>query len=116
MGKVKELAISRSDRIRELNDLCRRTFTGAAIVATAAFMELSPELKATALERVRTFNEFDGDNDPHHEHDMAFFDEGGERFFFKFDYYDNDMRMHSPDPSDTGVTRRALTVGLASDY
>jgi hypothetical protein len=107
---------SRATRIRELNDLCRRTFTGAQIVVTAAFVELEAELKANALECVRTFKSFDGDNDPHHEHDMAFFEEGGERFFFKFDYYDESMRYGSDDPSDTGKTRRVLTIGLASDY
>ena len=116
MTEINEVAMSRADRIRELNDLCRRTFTGATIVTTAAFAALDPKLKANALQRVRSFNDFDGANDPHHEHDMAFFDEGGERMFFKFDYYDESMHFGSDDPSDTGKTRRLLTIGLASDY
>lgn len=103
-------------RIRLINDRCQRTFTGATIVATAAFTELPPAMKANALERVRAFNEFGIDNDPHHEHDMAFFDEGGTRFFFKFDYYDQSMKFASDDPSDTGKTRRLHTIGLAEDY
>jgi hypothetical protein len=107
---------SRATRIREINDQCRQTFLGAAIMTTAAFAELPSELKAKALEQVRAFRDFDDDNDPHHEHDMAFFEEGGERFFFKFDYYDETMRFGSDDPSDTGKTRRVLTIGLASDY
>jgi Protein of unknown function (DUF3768) len=102
-------------RIRTINDLSRRTFTGATIVTTAAFAELPNELKAKALERVRTFDAFDADNDPHHEHDMAIFEEGGKSFFFKFDYYDQTMRCGSDDPTDTGKTRRVLTIGLASD-
>jgi hypothetical protein len=103
-------------RIRTINDLCRSTFTGARIVTTAAFTDLPAGLKANVLERVRTFDAFDADNDPHHEHDMALFEESGERFFFKFDYYDETMSYGSDDPADTGKTRRVLTIGLASDY
>ena len=103
-------------RIRLINDRCRRTFSGAAIVVTAAFTGLPPDMKANALEHVRSFDAFNIDNDPHHEHDMAFFEEGGERFFFKFDYYDETTRCGSDDPTDTSKTRRVLTIGLASDY
>jgi hypothetical protein len=103
-------------RIRQLNDEARRTFTGAAIIVTAAFQALLPEQKARALQRVRTFEDFNDNNDPHHEHDMAFFEEGPERFFFKLDYYDPSMQFGSDDPADVSKTRRVLTVGLASDY
>ncbi len=103
-------------RIRTINDRCRGTFTGATIVTTAAFTELPAGLKAKVLERVRTFDAFSAENDPHHEHDMALFEEGDERFFFKFDYYDETMRYGSDDPADASKTRRVLTIGLASDY
>lgn len=107
---------SKSDAIRRLNDALRTSFTGGRILVTAAFQELETDAKARALQRVRTFTEWDGGNDPHHEHDMAFFDESGEKFFFKIDYYDNDVKFHSPDPADPEVTHRVLTIGLASDY
>ena len=107
---------SKAGRIRELNDQFRNTFIGGAIVVTAAFDALPPEFKARTLQRVRTFDSFDADNDPYHEHDMAFFDEGGERFFFKLDYYSLDMRNGADDPADSKKTRRVLTIGLASDY
>ena len=70
----------------------------------------------SAVAAVRAFNDFNADNDPHGEHDMAFLDVEGERIFFKVDYYDCAMQYHSPDPADAGVTRRVLTIGLASDY
>ena len=40
----------------------------------------------------------------------------GERVFFKVDYYDPELERHSDDPSDPEITRRVLTIGLASDY
>lgn len=111
-----DAVLSKADRIRQLNDMARRTFTGAQIVTTSAFSELPTLTKANALMAVRDFKAFDEGNDPHHEHDMAFFEVMGERFFFKFDYYALDMNYGSDEPSDPSKTRRVLTIGLASDY
>ena len=58
------------------------------------------------LQKVRTFEAFSEDNDPHAEHDFGAVDEVGERFFFKIDYYDRNTEFGSPDPSDPAVTTR----------
>src|SRR4051794_23065283 len=107
---------NRTRKIRALNNHCRCTFTGCSIMLTSAVAELDPELKAKVLEAVRTFDNFDKWNDPHHEADMALFDIGEDKFFWKFDYYEPSMKYGSDDPSDVTKTRRVLTIGFASDY
>ena len=42
--------------------------------------------------KVATFNEFNGDNDPYGEHDCAMFEVAGQKFMFKIDYYDKDIK------------------------
>jgi hypothetical protein len=106
----------KADRIRAINDQCRATFLGCAVVVTAAFEALPADLKAKALRAVRTFQEFDEANDPYHEHDCACLTVDGQVFMFKFDYYAPDLRHGSDDPSDVEKTRRVLTIMLASDY
>jgi hypothetical protein len=68
------------------------------------------------LRRVREFKHFNGDNDPHQEHDFGTFNIGGTRFFWKIDYYDRQMDAGSENPADASQTTRVLTVMLAEEY
>ena len=70
----------------------------------------------TVLDHVRTFTDFTDDNDPNGEHDFGAFEIGGNRLFFKIDYYNPTMDAGSDDPSDPAQTTRALTIMLASEY
>jgi hypothetical protein len=36
--------------------------------------------------------------------------------FFKIDYYDKQGLFQSPDPSDSSVTQRMITIMLAEEY
>ncbi len=74
---------SNPDAIRVLNDHLRITFTGGCILVTASIAGLDAQLKARVLLAVREFNDFSSDIDPHHEHDLAFFEVDGERYFSK---------------------------------
>ena len=107
---------TKSERVRELNDHVRRTFTGGVILVTAGVQALDDETKAKVLSAVREFDEFGSDNDPHLEHDFGSFDLHGTTYYFKFDYFDLAMRFHSPDPADPEQTRRALTIMRADEY
>ena len=103
-------------KIAELNDCLRQTFTGGQVVMTAGVDALPAAMKASVLQKVQSFNEFDADNDPHKEHDFGSFEIDGEKFFFKIDYYAPGMDGGSEDPSDPQKTARVLTIMFASDY
>lgn len=106
----------RTNRIRELNDAFRTTLSGGRIMLTASVSAFGPARVALLLQRVRSFRDFSTDNDPHHEHDFGAFDDGEDRLFWKIDYYDRNLEAGSPDPSDSLVTTRVLTLMLAEDY
>lgn len=103
-------------RIRELNDALRSTFIGGAVLITAGVAALDAARRKELLAAVRSFDAFSQDNDPRGEHDFGAIDVGGERFFFKIDYYDHSMNWHSPDAADAAVTTRVLTVMRADEY
>ena len=108
--------ISKAQRIRELNDEFRRTFVGGAVIITAGVEAMPDEQRRSLLAKVRAFDVFTEDNDPHGEHDFGAVDESGVRCFWNIDYYDRDMTMHSDDASDPTITTRVLTVMLAEEY
>ena len=89
---------SKTDRIRALNDAFRRTFVGGAVMITAGVEAMPLDQRRSLLQKVRSFEAFGEDNDPHGEHDFGAVDEGGERFFWKIDYYDLKTEFGSPLP------------------
>jgi hypothetical protein len=105
-----------ADRIRELNDAFRRTFSGGTVMLSASVAELPDMVKADALHQTATYDAFTADNDPHGEHDFGSFELVGRKFFWKIDYYDADCCYGSENPGDPHLTTRVLTLMLAEDY
>lgn len=104
------------DRIRELNDAFRSSFEGGRVVTTIGVDTLLSDVKAMAIRKVATFDEFTKDNDPYHEHDFGNFALAGRMFFWKIDHYDQSLRGGSPDPADPKQTCRVMTIMLAEEY
>ncbi len=77
---------------------------------------LNYETQIATLELIHNFSDFTEDNDPHGEHDFGAFTVEDQKIFWKIDYYDTNYEMGSEDPSDLTITRRVLTVMLASEY
>ena len=58
-------------RIRELNDAFRTTLSGGSVLLSAGVYELPDMVKAAAIRKVVTFDEFTEDNDPYGEHERS---------------------------------------------
>ena len=106
----------RKAAIRSLNDQFRKTFTGGAVVITAGIAALDDATRQRIFAAVKTFDAFDEANDPWHEHDFGAVEVGGQRVFFKLEYYDLTRAMHSEDAADPTKTERVMTIMLASEY
>src|SRR5258708_39168954 len=104
----------RTSRIRTLNDRARRALA-CRVVMTSGVQALGAETLAHLLEQVRNFSTFHEANDPYSEHDFGAFEHENERFFWKSDYYDRDLRSASAAPSDPRITVRVLTLMLAGE-
>jgi hypothetical protein len=111
------MTITDTHIIATLNDRCR-TAMGLAgrWVQTPGICAMPRADQAEIHQRVARFDAFTPDNDPHHEHDFGAFEHGGERIFWKIDYYDRTLSGGSDDPSDPILTVRVLTIMLASEY
>ena len=101
-------------RIAQLNDAARTSFLGCRVVITQGIAAIA-DLDGLYA-KVRAFDEFTARNDPYGEHDFGSIEHEGQTVFWKFDYYDVDLLMHSPDPTDPAVTCRVLTIMLADEY
>ena len=105
-----------TDRIRLLNNIFRQTFIGGQVVLTLGIRSKPEKEVAEILERVRTFNAFNKNNDIYDEQDYLSFDYKGEKIIAKIDYYDKNLQYHSPDPSDSSKTTRIMTILTASEW
>jgi hypothetical protein len=104
------------NKIAFLDDGLRRTFARGKVVMTQGVASLPEETRTQVLERVRHFDEFTPNNDPHGDHDFGSFDVAGVSYFFKIDYYSPDMQSGSEDPADPEKTVRVMTIMRADEY
>ena len=102
--------------ITELNDSFRRTFAAGRVMMTSGVAALNSVTQLAVLTKVKGFDNFTSDNDPHGEHDFGSFEFEGEKFFWKIDYYAPDLEHGSEDPADPNQTTRVLTIMLAEEY
>jgi len=77
---------------------------------------LGKEAVDRIVKTIAIYDDFCHANDPHEEHDFGSFEVDGHTIFFKIDYYDKTLTMHSPDATDPAVTERVITIMLAEEY
>jgi Protein of unknown function (DUF3768) len=103
-------------RIRSLNDELRQNLAGGIAVMTPGIAALGEEAVNRIVKTIAVFDDFCHANDPHEEHDFGSFEAEGHTIFFKIDYYERNLKYHSPDPSDPILTVRVITIMLAEEY
>jgi Protein of unknown function (DUF3768) len=102
-----------AERIRDLNDAFRRSFAGGKVMTTAGIAAMTDDTRAEVFDRVRAFEAFTAENDPHGEHDFGNFAVDGRKLFWKIDLYE--------EPGVKGadglpLTTRVLTIMLAEEW
>jgi hypothetical protein len=107
------------EQLREGNDALRRCLNASeterpqdGVFLTRGVMTCS-NLREV-LHKVMAFDGFEAGNDPYEEHDFGKVTVDGEDYFFKFDYYDEDMK-YGADPLSQPF-RRILTILRAEEY
>ena len=113
--------MNNTQTIRELNDRFRQgdeTVPGE-IVITSGLVDLLNHQQVSQhqlIALVQQYDDFDTGNDPYGEHDFGSLDFLEQKCFWKIDYYDLSLSSGSEDPSDLTITKRVLTIMLASEY
>ncbi|WP_372784582.1 DUF3768 domain-containing protein [Phenylobacterium sp.] len=105
----------RAATIAHLNDKLRLN-PGTGWVMTSGVHAKGVAFVAHAIAAVGAFNDFTDGDDLYGERDFGALRLAGERLFWKIDYYDQALENGSPDPADEALTRRVLTLMLASEY
>lgn len=98
-------------KIAALNDEFRQSMQNCTV--TIGVATLAPLMNEIFI-KVRDYTDFNEDNDPYGEHDFGSFTELTHKFFWKIDYYDEDMSKWC-DPLDERCHRH-LTIMLAEEY
>ena len=106
---------TKTARIRALNDQLRQHLTGGMAFITQGVAALGPAAVDRIVKTIAVFDAFSM-RTTREEHDFGAFDVDGRTIMFKFDYFDRDLSMHSPDPADPSVTQRIITIMLAEEY
>jgi hypothetical protein len=107
---------TKTKAICALNDELRQNFTTGTALMTAGVAALGAEAVARIVKTISVYDDFCHANDPYEEHDFGSFEADGHTIFFKIDYFDSTLTVHSPDPSDPAVTKRVITIMLAEEY
>ena len=107
---------TKTEAIRALNDELRQNLTTGTALMTAGVAALGAEAVARIVKTIAIYDDFCHANHPYEEHDFGSFEVDGHTIFFKIDYSDSTLTVHSPDPSDPAVTKRVITILLAQEY
>lgn len=108
--------LNNTDKIRQLNDILRTTFTGGKVLITIGIRSKPVEDVSRILAKVRSFNKFNKSNNVYGERDYGSFAFKGDVIIWKIDYYDKNYEFLSENPADPTITNRVLTIMTSEEY
>ena len=108
--------MTNSIEIAILNDAFRANPSLGALVLTDGIRANTNDDIATIINKVRTFDDFNEDNNPYGEKDFGAFDFKDKKIFWKIDYYDREFLFLSPNASKPRLTNRVMTIMYADEY
>lgn len=110
---MKTAIAERNDKFR-INVINSPSKTQGKLVLTQGIANQEPLVLAHILYAVKSFDEFNKDNDPYGEHDFGKITLTGVDIFFKIDYFaDESMEYGTGDPL---TSYQVMTIMLASEY
>jgi hypothetical protein len=106
--------------LAQANDAFRKALGGVPansgrLVITNGVAARGARFVFAALVAVRNVDSFPAGDDPYGEHDFGAVETGGEKLFWKFDYYEDAACEYGAEKPAEGCYR-VLTVMLASEY
>lgn len=110
------MTISRTKKIRTLNDEFRRTMKGGTVVLTPGIRGLPEEDQTEILNQIKCLEDFPQTEDPNQHHGFGCVEHNARKAFFKIDCYDRKLMSASADPANEKTTHRVLTVFLGHEY
>ena len=98
-------------RVNLITNIGRASCEGinGRLILTRSVADLPGDQMIAILSAVARFRDFTEDNDSHGEHDFGSVGLFGEKWFWKFDYYDEDLEAF-------GHEVHVLTIMNSSDY
>lgn len=105
-----------TDKIRQLNDILRTTFTGGKILTTIGIRNKPVEDVSRILYKVQHFSDFNKNNNVYAERDYGSFAFKDDVIIWKIDYYDKNYEFLSENPADPTITNRVLTIMTSEEF
>jgi Protein of unknown function (DUF3768) len=102
--------------IADMNDAFRRSLIGGRVVMTAGIRVLPRKMQAAIIEQLRSFEEFDADNDPDGYHNGGRFEHCGRTILWHIDLDERGYYWYKPDPTDLAQHNFVLTIFLAEEF
>jgi hypothetical protein len=102
--------------IADMNDAFRQSLIGGQIVLTAGIRALPRKMQAAIIEQLRSFEEFDADNDPFGYHNSGRFEHCGRTILWHIDLDGRGYYLNQPNPVNPAGHNFVLTIFLAEEY